>query len=87
MVPSLTEPLRSDALCEALKSARAIEDELLRAEALAALVPLTTLYPLWHETLRFLAGRTRIDLPADLCAYDQRGMGRHWRRRRWRSWP
>ncbi|MCS6962713.1 MAG: hypothetical protein NZM16_01505, partial [Thermoflexus sp.] len=58
-------------LQEALMIAREIWDKSARTWALAKLAPqLATLsqYPLWAETLRCLARRTRQDLLWDLCA-------------------
>ena len=59
---------------EALEAAQAIGDEEERSAALAALaprlaeLPSTTLYPLWSETIRLSATRTREGLLGDLCA-------------------
>ena len=72
----LSSQLPSNLLSEALILARKIENRDARAQALAALasrlaeLPIRDLYPLWDETLRYLARRTRDDLITDLEALE-----------------
>jgi len=75
--PHLPEPLREEALREALDAARKIRDEGYRAQALAGLVPRLAEWAgrepvaarqAWQETLHLLARRTRRDLLSDLRA-------------------
>ena len=78
LAPRLPPERQEQALHEALAAAREIRDEDARARACAralasmashlAAFPRPALYPLWDETLRALARRTRRDLLADLRA-------------------